>query len=413
MKSSPTDSNSGTSDYRKLRTRIRNLEMKTSNQHQLIQKLERKIRVSKIYSMPMLFKVLIIPVLVLACSYQAFIITDSYLLYDVAAKPLHYPSGIVSPPVLTICIAENFIRPCYNFSCYNSTSEYFDSTPDFEDIVDRLGFVPPGGSWFDTNDTNFIIDFKKFVTRYTIYRRMCFAIDAMKFFNKPHYTDAQVKSNIYRIMYSLRINSKICLSTYGCDLQFASRGDLTTDLYGNRFAANELISFSYSKKKLILLPYPYITNCRDYDAEGLRSQEGCIAQCSKNEYLNKSIAVALNFPITRNSGDYRMSHEFDKISNLCESQCSSKGCVIRQYGIVRKSEDSYFDNKTLLIYSFPDNASLIVYYLPKMTIWEYLTLFSSIFGSWLGLSVLGFTKTGINLVARRTKWSKMSKTVLQ
>lgn len=347
-------------------------------------------------SLPLVFKLIVTPLLMIGCSLQAFEITKNYLKYDVIAQPIHFPLGIVIPPLFTICIAETFIKACPNFSCYSSARNYLNSTPEFEQVVDRLSFIPPGGDFFESTDIEFIKKFATLaVTKYTIYQRICFAINIMKFFQKKHYTDSQIKSNTYRHLLSLRVFSKTCIPNRavlkGCDIQLTSPGNLVTNFYGNSFKLKELQRLTYIKKKLVLMPYPYVTNCRDYEKEGLFTQEGCIAKCSEHDSISQKLPMNHYFPVTKDN-NYSLAHVFESDSRRCESKCSSVGCVLRQYSIIRKSEDTLTDNHTLIVFSFSENTTLIVYYLPKISIWEFLTLFSSIFGSWLGLSLLGFSK---------------------
>lgn len=134
-----------------------------------------------------------------------------------------------------------------------------------------------------------------------------------------------------------------------------------------------------TSRNLEHLPYPYSTNCHNYIASGLKSQEDCFLNCTKSMDIATSGPLAF-VPVMKRE-HYNLSREFyGHNPQSCEDKCSKVVCVSEQYtAVVAYSGSTYLPSVAEVRLNFPETADLNVTYKPLTTFWDFVTLFSSIF----------------------------------
>lgn len=115
-------------------------------------------------------------------TYHGFQITKEYLEYSVTAEALFYPIDPVIPPMVTLCVKNNF-NPnsnCSNPTCGDHIKLLFNSVLTFREAIISLALA---------NDSNLItlrdqlaIEFLNMTsTTFNIYGSICYAIDISKY----------------------------------------------------------------------------------------------------------------------------------------------------------------------------------------------------------------------------------------
>lgn len=148
-----------------------------------------------------------------------------------------------------------------------------------------------------------------------------------------------------------------------------------------------------------LLPFPFQTNCRDYDLEGLSNQNDCVNNCmniSSVKMFNKipfSIFQAFPIPLQHiNTGDLANDTFTDLLKEAeskCFESCDQMDCddsyTLSQ--IMKEEKANGGDGLSFMI-NAPRQPSFTVTHRPLMPITDYLVYVLSCFGTWFGLSVL-------------------------
>ena len=138
--------------------------------------------------------------------------------------------------------------------------------------------------------------FKTAVTTYTIHGQACHAVDFAKYFAPRVYTHFEARASTLKVMLGVTLRVPDGNTSY-LDVHVMARGDLHSKVIGRRVRHKQFMRLAYAKQELHLLPPPYATKCRDYRAEGLQSQEDCIAQCAKKEAQSRGAPTPLMVPV--------------------------------------------------------------------------------------------------------------------
>lgn len=160
---------------------------------------------------------------------------------------------------------------------------------------------------------------------------------------------------------------------------------------------NFQVSYYQLFKKL--MRYPFQTNCRDYDSEGLSNQNDCVNSCmnvSTVKIFNKipfSIFQAHPIPLQHiNTGDLENDTFADllmKVEDDCFGQCQQLDCddsyTLSQ---ILKEEKANGGEGLSFMVNAPRQPSFTVSHRPLMPVTDYLVYVLSCFGTWFGLSVL-------------------------
>lgn len=340
--------------------------------------------------------IIILPCLV-GCFYQSYQITEVYLNYDVIAESLFYPGDVIIPPMVTMCIRDNFKKNCSANDCQLNSTTFFDSIYSFEDSLYEFGHSLPGETGFYARKS--LLNYSRdFVTTYYIDGDVCYAIDFARLYHK-NFTFLDARSNPLFLV--LRVIAEACRHGTKCHVYVTRVGNLNI-----KMATGKLVKFgtytalSYQKQELNLLPLPYTTKCFNYAPLEIHSQEECIAYHERRnmKQMNQSSMKTFIPVIIGEDVRFEDRFQYDNPSQLSLSQCTRSPCRIEQFYVTDNTQTSREGNTTDISLVFPENGELIVNYKPKLTLWEFLSLFGSVFSLWIGFNGIELA----NLVATAT-----------
>lgn len=390
-------------------TRIRNLETSlTILRHeygQQVRKLNHKVK--KLESRDSILPIrrsyvenlaIILPCL-FGCLYQAFQITDVYLKYDVTAESLFYPGDVIIAPMVTFCIKDNFKTNCSKTDCQLTSTQFFNAIYPFENITYVVGLWLPSKNYIGGYGLSMADYSHHFVTTYIINGRICYAINFARYLPR-NYTFMDTRLNPTSVALHFRVKAEVCSDSTKCNVYVTSVGNYNIKSHtGKPLISDTLVQLNYQKQELNLLPPPYTTKCFDYSKLGIHSQDDCIAKSLRLQARNTNESLQSFVPVMRNE-NVGISPEQFGTSNWNSTKCTRSPCRLEQFYVSDSSVMGKFKNDALVTLMFPENGELIVNYKPKVTLWEFLTLFGSVFSLWLGCSGLGFVKLFANAVGR-------------
>lgn len=169
---------------------------------------------------------------------------------------------------------------------------------------------------------------------------------------------------------------------------------------------------TYNKIMIKFLPYPYVTNCRNYETFQ-HSRRYCFNECTKNLSLTSFGKVPFSgievepMPVQHISvldlTNYSVTSELEKITSQCRSLCQESSCVDVHYlSTILKEETSVgFDGITVNILA-PASPSTKVEHREFMSLTELIIYISSCVGTWFGLSF--FSLNPSDLVGKVIIW---------
>lgn len=334
------------------------------------------------------------------CVYNAYQIVSNYLEYPVAAEVWFYSTKPVTPPMVTFCVRDNYREPCEE-NCYNSSRLFFEKTYNFSEIVksihvhqEPIGKVPFNDTkYFDANE----------VITFGIYDKVCYAIDITEHNNTNiTYSINYVKSLTSPDMLMILFNCSACSRPgRACEVLIATPGSLYVQPIGKQAMAGQANLFTYKHLELHLMPPPYATKCRDYAPTQDLTQEDCFTRCVKQRSLKELGYVTPKAPIFIKD-EYAVKFDAvpDKIMDSCKNLCSEIACEIHQY-TVDVERAVFSSNDTFVIINIPMDGKILANYKEKINIWDFFTLFGSVFGFWFGVSAIGILDPLMNMNWKR------------
>lgn len=183
------------------------------------------------------------------------------------------------------------------------------------------------------------------------------------------------------------------------------------DIDSNSFQDSMFRIRSYSVSNL-RLPSPYVTKCRNYQAEGYNQVRGCINSCLEKKTLQQLNRIHFS-PISVKPVDVKPIGIADManstfrsilsvIDTLCEDKCSRQDC--NQMYSVTMVEASPTEEKLILSAEVTRDVSYQLICRPYLKLNDFVLYVSSCFGTWLGLSLMSFN---IFALLDRTSSSRM------
>lgn len=363
------------------------LEHQTQNRklkHE-VKKLQRRLSPTRRRSSLVWNIFIVLPCLV-GCLYQAYQITEVYLKHEVTAESLFYPGKEIVSPMVIICTfnESTFIHEVLN------TTELFEVSDSFLSVVsipryDRDLIQERSNRQAHLSMRQFA---ERYVTTFVINGMVCYAINyARDFFT--NYTFMDARASLTSVNIQMYVGNDDCLSTLNCQAYITQPRYFNVKSHsGKPLLPNTHVKLSYQKQELNLLPPPYTTDCFDYPRYGIRSQEECISTFERIYLKQNNITLMSRFVLVMEGEDLSVNLTKIRPSEWALEQCARTPCRLEQFYVYDSMKLGLYQNDTLLSLMFPTNGELIVNYKPKITLWEYLTLFGSVFGLWLGLNGL-------------------------
>lgn len=340
---------------------------------------------------------------VIGCSYNAYQIVSSYLAYGVTAEAWFFSQEPVTPPMLTLCISEDYREGSGGYKFFNTSQEFFEANYNFSEKVYgiRVNQNPYGVQ--DILDSQ---QFEKdYVVTYTTFHWICYAIN-LTVYNGTllKYPLSYIKSLNSRGMITFVLNSSVCFKGNSlCEFQVTSHKSYRLEARGTIVKGGLSNFIDYQEQQFRLLPKPYVTNCRDYQKEGLESLEDCIAKCLRARYLMQYGVVTLSSTVFKNenvSWSQKRAYPSNAETQICESKCSQIGCELDQFMVQVErtlSWEALPANCSKITLGMPVGNRLRVNYIAKIDFWDFLTLFGSVFGFWFGFSAFGLIDVVLKL----------------
>lgn len=335
----------------------------------------------------------------LGCLHHAGQITEVYLNYEVTSEALFYPGDVIVAPMVTICVNNNHKYSC-NDECFRNSSLYFASMRTFENTVQMWGRWEPGDKFgvYNMSTKDFA---RRYVTTFRVHNMACYAIDITHGFEK-NYTFMDARLNEQSVITQMYVHAVACNKSNNCRVFVTRFGNLNLKVQiGMPLDNGYFVALHYQKQELNLLPPPYTTKCFDYEQYGIHSQEECIASFERVLYKNSNFSELPSFVPVKSDENVLIADESGFASNWSRKQCERTPCRLEQF-TVYETVKRIKKNIALISLMFPENGELVVNYKPQTGFWEFLTLFGSVFGLWLGLDVMStsnlMTKTANNIV---------------
>lgn len=316
-------------------------------------------------------------------TYHGFQITKEYLEYGVTAEALFYPIDPIIPPMVTLCVRNNF-KPSLkcDLTCGGDAKLLFDSVFNIKESIVKIGI---------TNDSKIVdllndsaLDFlNSTTTTFAIYGSVCYAIDISKYHSVNRFTHLEARASEGQVMFYFQVNFPICKEIGHCQIFITKSDDYLLEVYGKFLFENDSAVYRYQKTTLNLLEPPFKTRCRNYEKQGMdnkKSQGFCITQCVfRNALLSGDKQIPGQVPVfakdakAMSSKNITISQSFRR-SSECESKCSQIGCHLENYFVIEHSRLPVYKNLTSIQIMMPDRGELRVNYKAKIDIWEFFTL---------------------------------------
>ena len=169
---------------------------------------------------------------------------------------------------------------------------------------------------------------------------------------------------------------------------------------------NKRLIMSYETYKSKLLPFPYKTNCRDYQKEGLSTRAHCRIKCLRDVFLDKYQSVyseaaawsSDNMKILMNFFDIEVENP---VHNICQTKCLQKECSLISFTSMNLEREPRTQEETALTVVASRNPAITTECLPAMPFITFLTNLLSTFGIWFGLSVWALSSYKVQLIMEK------------
>ncbi|KAF8796520.1 Amiloride-sensitive sodium channel subunit like protein [Argiope bruennichi] len=154
-----------------------------------------------------------------------------------------------------------------------------------------------------------------------------------------------------------------------------------------------------------LLPYPYDTNCTDYDAvwkknnkTGPRSQEMCREFCEQTHNMQclgcEKYLTMFSYRwkyLCPKGMPYCDNEELKKSFELCKKNCQPN-CMFKETRFTPYSNSKFYTVRDMIgvVLYIRDRDVTIVSHIPLYNEWELFSYIGGLMGCWLGISVWAF-----------------------
>ena len=375
--------------------------------------------------------------------YQQITMINLFLQHKVTTTTSVYTPRILEYMALTACFPPTVL----NLTLFNQetssnwTKEVFNNyslittisvekllkyTPSAEDMIHYYGYVDPKRKSDKIPITN--LSFEKFMYDYHV----CYKI---RLNSNPSILmeDAAGRGALSRIVFTNEVKTvRGFRISFGIPDKIHVR-DIITSRYVHRDGdaskkdIPNLFESSHYKIERQSLPYPYESNCYDYETYGMKDEFECLNACEVNKSLEQfnrfpNAAVVLkNFNYTFVAPGYFTNSTFySRMSRLkegCRMQCAKIAChdtqVVTLIDNGVYSEDFATNNMSILIgHLIPIFPFVNITSRPSQSIEELLTLALSSVSTWTGLSILALNPVKLltRLFSTRNKVEPLQQT---
>lgn len=184
----------------------------------------------------------------LACIFQSYQVTELYLSYGVNAEAFFFPLDPIIPPLLTICIHNNYRSTNLTQMLSQPVKERFTNSFEFHEFVNFIFVNNPPVSMSPIDIRNIS---HHHVIKYFILDAFCYAIDFVSSTSPPlQYTFAYSHSVNLPVAFSLRLNSSKCTNANVCSVHVSRRSSIVKTISNSYFHNGYITYVHYSKQEL-------------------------------------------------------------------------------------------------------------------------------------------------------------------
>ena len=353
--------------------------------------------------------------------YQQFTIVNLFLDHKVTTTTSVYTPRVLEYLAFTACFPPTVI----NLTLLNQdmssnwTEEVFEDesadllttisvqtllkyAPSAKELINNYIYKNPSG----TSDAN---QSSKFSYEQFLYKfNVCYKV-RLNAYSSISLEDAAEQNSLGGILFSSVINSTSPFKiAFGPPDKIPVR-DITTSKYVNilSITSKDASNIFHSNHYLInthSLPYPYESNCYDYETQGMNDDVECLNACfvtksleQFNAFPRSSIILKdLNYTFLPSSFKYN-STLLERISELkdgCRSQCIKVACHDTQ--VVTLTDNGVYNQdiaqtgtiSIAIMHVIPVFPFINITARPSQTSEEFLTLLLSSVSTWTGLSII-------------------------
>lgn len=200
------------------------------------------------------------------------------------------------------------------------------------------------------------------------------------------------------------------------DAQTFPRGYLIKPYVGSIKHSFETQTITYQAIKTKYLPPPFFSKChKHYQKHGIESSEECMEKCVYNNFTKGYPGyIPAQMTFTKREEMMGIADEsYEKIQPMyeaCRNECPTE-CQKNIFMPVKTASFSYKNGSYVLII-VSENAVVQIKFSAKITLYEYFIYMASIFGLWLGFSVLQFFQS-LNPIINHILWQKNTKVTIK
>lgn len=354
------------------------------------------------------------------CIWQAIYITTDYLAYgSVSAANMKRPLTLKAPAV-AVCFKREFLVQTTSNDEVRTVRDWFEQTPKVSQLPILLevhSLTTFTTEWYpkptvgQTKGDDYDHPFRAHIRMSKFLKQgfVCYSIRLVTTREYPYYlvTNSYLDPKYYSLYLNATYfpdNRIVYIYTYPSHLQFYGISDTFTkhertfpDTGNSTDRTLNAITLTYAHYMVDRLEYPYITDCFDYATVGFQSKGHCYDSCLTNLTIARlkkvPFDVLINEPI-----DYQIvghnDHRNETFKNIlrdleavCRESCKRSDC--RKEEFVPKLISATV-NESIVVELYVSNDP---YFKntekAKISLVEFLTYISSVFGFWISFSPLG------------------------
>lgn len=345
---------------------------------------------------------------IIGSSVQVKYISDVYFQYLTVNEVMMTNTNIEIPKMTFCASPENFLLPGQNLSDWDRHF-YYGERSSFPYVLlnESLTNMTIADVLFFKNAHTVVGDYLPLEdlmvqTRFMKNEKLCFAVQI-----KPDYTqmNANFETQVMKQRFVFEIQFLPYFTKHLTEKWFVHA-------YRDGFAMSERYIFTPNLTDLILSiqyyradlkPYPYNTNCRDYNVEGLKSQSDAFEICVKKGCQNlgiyppflqfnedENVTILSEFVQTREHYDQALN--MSRVIERCTSRALKTDCRVEVF-VPTKEQQSRNGRLTLMSPSHPkiitisqakiDLIDFVTYILSSISFWFAFSPFSLISGGFL------------------------------
>ena len=335
------------------------------------------------------------------------------------SKVSYLKNDTVVPPAMSICVPFPQVIDLsklgwseFNLSSPEGEAKFlqsvtvrqvFDATPHFRDLISRAWMRKRDSFGIGNSLESFQID------KFTKNDDVCYRIQNRRADEKGFsYRSHQISFGVHPgIMFFVGFNKSKISKVMEADIYLHEsdkypRGDRDFPIYlggTNSFVssnAQSLWGISQVKETFHLLPWPFETNCRNYESIDFETEYHCIYNCISKRFIekfNKTVFTTVYtepvdyLTITRDEiiEDKKLQNDIDGFLDNCKKYCPGSSCT-RVYFIPMIIDTRDFESMLVFQLFDMNGLEMIADFSSKIALADFTVQALSVSGVWMGIS---------------------------